>query len=63
MLLQKISMLSLSLCAQNISSALNPQETRLRAKLKPHTFLKAKLEAGQRIYDGIHRPPKRKGTT
>ena len=56
-------MLSLSLCAQNISSASNPQETRLRAKLKPHTFLKTKLEAGQRIYDGIRHPPERKGTT
>ena len=56
-------MLSLSLCAQNISSALNPQETRLRAKLKPHTFLKTKLETGQRIYDGIHRLPERKETT
>ena len=56
-------MLSLSLCAQNISSELNPQETRLRAKSKPHTFLKTKLEAGQRIYDGIHRLPERKETT
>ena len=56
-------MLSLSLCAQNISSALNPQETRLRAKLKPHTFLKTKLAAGQRFCDGIYRLSKRKGTT
>ena len=50
-------------CHENTSPVLNPLETTLRAKLKPHIFLKTKLVAGQRTYDGIPHSPTRKGTT
>ena len=61
--LQMISMRSFRLYGQKFLSGLNPLETTLRAKLKPHIFLKTKLAAGQRIYGGIHQFPTRKGTT